>query len=343
MEGFEAAYAGRSLVGLPQELTDALAKYSGQSVTLGLRQGKPEALAEALKVLGDERGDRARQLQLLQVLGEVRRPACVAVVLRLACQSSDNALRTAALNALANYDDPGIAPRCWRLTPICPTTCWRPPRIWSRLAARGRPVSSNRSNRMLSILAPYRTRLSRDFCSSATHESRTGLPETSARSSRPARPSKTRESTSLPRRSVPARGSPSRVSKSMTDQCARCHVLFGKGGKVGPDLTTYRRDDLETMLRNIVNPSAEIREGYNMLIIATTDGRVLTGVLVEQDKNVVVLRGGDGKEVTLPRSEIDSMRPGRGSMMPEGLLNEYNPQQIRDLFAYLRSTQPLID
>ena len=109
MAGFEAAYAGRSLAGLPPELADALARYSGQSVTLGLRQGKPEALAEALRVLADERADRAKQLQLLQILGEVRRPACVPVVLRLACQSPDNALRTAALNALAGYDDPAIA------------------------------------------------------------------------------------------------------------------------------------------------------------------------------------------------------------------------------------------
>src|SRR5262249_35459553 len=83
--------------------------------------------------------------------------------------------------------------------------------------------------------------------------------------------------------------------------CARCHILFGKGAKVGPDLTTYRRDDLDTMLLNIVNPSAEIREGFSTSIVATSDGRVLTGVIVEQDKNVVVLRGDDGRELTLAR------------------------------------------
>ncbi len=93
--------------------------------------------------------------------------------------------------------------------------------------------------------------------------------------------------------------------------CARCHTLFGKGGKVGPDLTTYRRDDLETMLLNIVNPSAEIREGYTTLVVATTDGRILTGVLVEEDKNVVVMRCGDGKEMTLARTEIDAIKPSR--------------------------------
>ena len=99
----------------------------------------------------------------------------------------------------------------------------------------------------------------------------------------------------------------------------RCHTLFSKGGKVGPDLTTYRRDDLETMLLNIVNPSAEIREGFATHIVSMTDGRVLSGIVVEQDKNVVVLRGSDGKDVVLARAEIDAMRPAASSIMPEGL------------------------
>ncbi len=107
MAGFESAYAGRSLAGLPPELVDALARYSGQSLTIGLRQGKPEAMTEALRLLTDERADRARQLQLLQVLAEVRRPACVPVVLRIACESPDNALRSAALSGTGRLRRPG--------------------------------------------------------------------------------------------------------------------------------------------------------------------------------------------------------------------------------------------
>ena len=60
MAGFESAYAGRSLAGLPPELVDALARYSGQSLTIGLRQGKPEAMTEALRSAG-RRTRRSRQ------------------------------------------------------------------------------------------------------------------------------------------------------------------------------------------------------------------------------------------------------------------------------------------
>jgi putative membrane-bound dehydrogenase-like protein len=343
MEGFEAAFAGRSLAGLPTELTEALARYSGQSVTLGLRQGKPEALNEALGLLADERGDRAKQIQLLQVLGEVRRPDCVPVVLRLACQSSDNALRTTALNSLAAYDDPAIAP--------------------SVLAAY-----SNMSDDVLaaaqSLLATRRSWAARFLEAIEAHaidphnvprevverlfllgDSR--IADLATKLFGPIKPATSAELHARIDRlaSVVRDGSgvPKPGKQIFDHACARCHTLFGKGGKVGPDLTTYRRDDLETMLLNIVNPSAEIREGYTTLVVATTDGRILTGLAVEEDKNVVVLRTGDGKEVTLARAEIDAMKPSRSSIMPEGLLKEYSDQQIRDLFAYLRSTQPLID
>ena len=82
---------------------------------------------------------------------------------------------------------------------------------------------------------------------------------------------------------------------------------------MGPDLTTFRRDDLEAMLLNIVNPSAEIREGYASQVVATTDGRTLTGILLDQDRNAVVLRGSDGKELTLSRDSIEEMKPGKAS------------------------------
>ncbi len=138
-------------------------------------------------------------------------------------------------------------------------------------------------------------------------------------------------------------GIPKPGKQIFEQQCARCHSLFGRGGKLGPDLTTYRRDDLETMLLNIVNPSAEIREGFSGSIVASSDGRILSGVIVEQDKNVVILRDSDGHDAILARTAIDAMRPAEKSLMPEGLLDNLTPQQLRDLFAYLRSTQPLVD
>ena len=73
----------------------------------------------------------------------------------------------------------------------------------------------------------------------------------------------------------------------------------------------------------------------------TADGRTLSGFIAEQDAQVVVLRGVDGQNLSLPRDEIDDMRAVPVSLMPTGLLKQFDDQQVRDLLAYLRSTQPL--
>ena len=71
------------------------------------------------------------------------------------------------------------------------------------------------------------------------------------------------------------------------------------------------------------------------------DGRVLSGFLADQDKQVVVLRGADGQNITLERDEIEEMKAVSQSLMPEELLKGMSEQQARDLFAYLRIAQPL--
>ena len=95
------------------------------------------------------------------------------------------------------------------------------------------------------------------------------------------------------------------------------------------------------MLVNVVNPSAQIREGYENYVVVTADGRTLTGFIADQDARVVVIRGVDGQSTVVQRSDIDEMMAVPRSIMPEGILKDYTDQQVRDLFAYLRATQPL--
>jgi putative heme-binding domain-containing protein len=343
MTGFEAAYAGRSLAGLPQTLAEALARYSGQSVTLGLRQGRPAAIAEALALLETEQGDRARQLHYVQIMGEVRVPGAIPVLLKLGCHCPDNALRAAALQTLANYDDPAIAALVLKTYGSLSDDL---------LAAAQGLLVSRRAWAMQFLQAvdehavDPRT-IPREIVDRLLILDDSQIKEKTIRHFGEIKPASSAELQAWVSRLAgyvhSGPGIPKPGRQIFLDQCARCHTLYGKGGKVGPDLTTYRRDDLESMLRHIVNPSAEIREGYTSYVVATADGRTLTGVVVDQDRNVVVLRGGDGKETTLPRQSIDEMKPSAASLMPEGLLRNLSEQQVRDFFAYLRSTQPLID
>ena len=343
MGGFEAAIAGRSLTGLPSELVEALSRYSGQSVTLGLRQGKPEAVSHALHELADEKADRAKQLQFLQILGEVRRPACVPVVLRLACHSPDNALRSAALYALAGYDDPAIAEEVLKsyINMSDDVRASAQSLLVTRRAWAAEFLQAIEGQTIDPRTVP------REVIEKLLLLGDTKVNALATRLFGPIKPATSAElHGQIDRLATVIRSGPGipKPGKQIFDQqCTRCHTLFSKGGRVGPDLTTYRRDDLETMLLNIVNPSAQVREGYGSHIVSLTDGRVLSGILVEQDKNVVVLRGSDDKDVVLARADIEAIHPAPSSIMPEGLLKDLSDQQVRDLFAYLRSTQPLID
>jgi putative membrane-bound dehydrogenase-like protein len=343
MTGFESAAAGRSLTGLPPELADALARFGGQSLTVGLRQGKPEAVAEALHVLADDRADRSRQLQLLQVLAEVRRPACVPIVLPLACHSPDNALRSAALFTLAGYDDPAIAREVIKAYANMSDDVLAAAQ--SLLVAR-RPWAAEFLAAIEGGAIDQRT-IPRDVVEKLPLLGDSRISAQTTRLFGEIKPATSAERhAEIDRLAAVVRagsGIPKPGKQIFDQQCSRCHALFGKGGKVGPDLTTYRRDDLETMLLNIVDPSAEVREGYSTHVVSTTDGRVLSGIMIEQDKNAVILRDSEGRGVALARADIDAMRTSARSMMPDGLLRELSDQQVRDLFAYLRSTQPLID
>ena len=77
-------------------------------------------------------------------------------------------------------------------------------------------------------------------------------------------------------------------------------------------------------------------------LVATKDGRTLSGFLADKDKQVVVLRGLDGANQVLPQDQILEMKTTGVSLMPQGLLASLTDQQLRDLFAYLQSAQPLV-
>ena len=118
--------------------------------------------------------------------------------------------------------------------------------------------------------------------------------------------------------------------------CSQCHTLFGTGGKVGPELTGSNRADLEYMLSNVLDPNALIGKDYTAHIVATTDGRVLTGIIRSEDKDAVTLLTAN-ETLTVPKGEIEERKPSDKSMMPDDLWSPLSDHEIRSLLAYLAS------
>ena len=127
--------------------------------------------------------------------------------------------------------------------------------------------------------------------------------------------------------------------------CANCHRLFDAGTAIGPDLTGAQRTNVDYLLLNLVDPSSSISIEFRMQVIETTDGRVVTGLVVAESDNAITVQTANEK-VVIPTAEIERQVQSGASMMPEGLLQHLAPAELRDLFAYLAGPEqiaPAID
>lgn len=346
--GFEIAYKGRPMVGLPEQLVAAWGRHGAGSLAIRLRRGDRDAVAKALAKVEDETEARELRLELMSILGEMRESTAFPVLVRVLRGSvGDDAIRRGAMLAMAAYDAPEVGVEVVSLYPrygletrrtaqalLASRLGWAKQWVrelggrWSAdvvVGPRSIPLSIVRKLRefrdpemkaLVDALWPLGGAIS--------DEEREGLIARYAR---------------VVRAGV---GDPYAGRALFGQLCSPCHKLFGQGAEVGPDLTVYKRDDLEGILLSIVRPSAEIREGYESYSVETKDERSLTGFLVEQTSEIVVLRGLDGLNTTLNRGSIAELKPSGSSLMPEGLLDGIEDQRVRDLFAYLRSTQPLV-
>ena len=118
--------------------------------------------------------------------------------------------------------------------------------------------------------------------------------------------------------------------------CGACHIMYGEGGKIGPELTGSNRSDLDYFLLNVLAPSYDVPEGYRMVTITSKDGQVLVGNVIEENANKVVLNM-VGQQSVIAKAEVKTRVTSKISMMPEGLLLSLKDPEILDLIKYLRT------
>ena len=120
--------------------------------------------------------------------------------------------------------------------------------------------------------------------------------------------------------------------------CSSCHAIDNKGGGVGPDLGKIGairsgRD----LLESIVFPSASFARGFEPYVVETKAGKTHIGILARESLDAVHLLTTERVEVRINRDEIESLAPGRVSIMPQGLDAQLSARELRDLLAYLQS------
>ncbi len=123
-------------------------------------------------------------------------------------------------------------------------------------------------------------------------------------------------------------------------ECATCHRLAGEGHDVGPNLETVQNRTADELLVHILDPNREVSPNYIEYVVALADGRVTTGVIADETATSITLRRPEGAQETILRREIDELSSTGHSLMPEGLEQRINLQEMADLLAFLLGTHP---
>jgi virginiamycin B lyase len=131
--------------------------------------------------------------------------------------------------------------------------------------------------------------------------------------------------------------------KRIFDQatCSRCHNIGPGEKKLGPDLTDVsKRFRGSKLLQQIVKPSAEIHKKFQTQMVVTDDGRLRTGLIIEETNNEIRLLPNllkPDKIDRISKSSIEARKIADVSTMPTGLLDTYSEGEIYDLLAFIQS------
>jgi putative membrane-bound dehydrogenase-like protein len=119
--------------------------------------------------------------------------------------------------------------------------------------------------------------------------------------------------------------------------CVQCHKMEGFGGNVGPDLSRlWDTHSLEKILESMIEPSKEIKEGYQAYRLTTKKGQTYRGLKVVDTPAEVVLREATAKEIRVPRAEIEELEVSKQSLMPDNVIGQLTFDQFLDLVAFLK-------
>jgi putative heme-binding domain-containing protein len=117
--------------------------------------------------------------------------------------------------------------------------------------------------------------------------------------------------------------------------CMKCHAVSAGGGQVGPDLSAVGPiSPLDYLATSVLNPDQAIKEAYISRVVATADGRVLQGIVVDRSAERLVLKDATGVTHTVAMADIDDEVEGK-SLMPKGLVKFMTRQELVDLVKFL--------
>ncbi len=343
VSGVQEGLRGRDAINLSPELAKAIQPYQselfGGPLALAIRQGDAAAVKEALGIIGNENADFQHRLSYIRIMGQSVQPESVPVLLKIVeSAKASAALKQTALQALQRYQMDEIGRRVVIAYP----------------QFRADAGVRNTALDLLAGRVQWTYELL-DAIEKTKKISKADVPEALARrlkllndpviertvdnfwpNVKLATSSEKNEAISKYAKLISSgSGDVNKGRVLYLRNCGSCHRLFNEGGLIGPDLTGYERSNVNYFLLNIVDPNADIREGYVIHRVLTADGRTLEGKIAASNGDVLTLQSLSGEETVLSASQIKEMKALQTSIMPERILDPLSDQEIRDIFAYI--------
>jgi len=117
--------------------------------------------------------------------------------------------------------------------------------------------------------------------------------------------------------------------------CANCHQLEGKGARVGPQLDGIGSRGLERLLEDVLDPNRNVDQSFRVTNLALQSGQVVSGLLLREEGEVLIVADSQGKEVRVPKTSDEERSTARLSPMPANLADQIALPEFNDLMSYL--------
>src|SRR5207302_7176881 len=119
-------------------------------------------------------------------------------------------------------------------------------------------------------------------------------------------------------------------------QCLKCHTIRGSGGSIGPDLSMIgKKASRENLIESILYPSKAVADQYVNWNVETKKGVTITGLIVEEAPDHILLRDANGKDTRIDTRDIDERKKNPSSLMPSDIVVYLSEQELSDVVEYL--------
>ncbi len=134
-----------------------------------------------------------------------------------------------------------------------------------------------------------------------------------------------------------AKADPGLGAKVFEKNCEICHQLGGKGAKVGPQLDGIGSRGFDRLMEDVLDPNRNVDQTFRLTTIALKNGQVVSGLLLREEGEVLIVADSQGKDVRIPKSTVDERSISPLSPMPANLTDQISANDFYHLMAYLLS------